>query len=95
MTRAFLTQDKKTTSKAKIVLITALLLLFLCNRSIPVMAVTMDLTSLPAGLPNTFTASISCGIDFNGLGMSEPSESKLRRLYEVPDKATIRVNFRL
>ena len=59
------------------------------------MAVTMDLTSLPAGLPNTFSATISCGIDFNSIGMIKPSESKLKRLYEVPESATIGVKFRL
>lgn len=59
------------------------------------MAVVLDMTNVTNGLPNKFSTSISCGIDYSRLGMSEPSASRLRRMYEVPDVAEIRLNFRL
>ena len=66
----------------------------LWNYSTPVMAIKLNMTSIPSDLPNKFSASISCGIDFNSLDMPEPSTNTLKRLYEVPDNAIIKLNFR-
>ena len=61
------------------------------------MALTLDMSSIHtiSGLPSKFSASISCGVDFNHLGLAEPSASRLSRMYEVPDMAEIKLNFRL
>ena len=67
----------------------------LLNYSTPVLAIKLNMTSIPSDLPNKFSASISCGIDFNSLEMPEPSANALKRLYEVPDNAIIKLNFRL
>lgn len=59
------------------------------------MAIKLNMTSIPSDLPNTFSASISCGIDFSKLDMPEPSATTLKRLYEVPDNAVIKLNFNI
>lgn len=62
---------------------------------VPVMALILNLTSLPEDLPNKFDGEVMCSVDFSAIGMARPSDGVLNRMYEIPTEAITTIKFRL
>ena len=57
------------------------------------MGLVLNLTALPSDLPKKSDGKIRCLLDFDLIGMDIPSDSELRRAYEIPSEATTTIKF--
>ena len=55
------------------------------------MAVSLDFNGVNV---DKFKASVTCGVDFDAIGVTKPDNDVLRRLYEIPKDTSTKITFK-